>query len=77
VITSATITVTVDDVRSRVNFNIQGDEGRAKHIAEYVLSLVAADAKSYPGCDGVISIVLGQDPEVAEPAGHGPVDTEQ
>jgi hypothetical protein len=42
VITSATITITVDDTAKTVNFTVSGDEGRAKNIAKYVLALIDA-----------------------------------
>jgi hypothetical protein len=42
VITSATITITVDDTAKTVNFTVSGDEGRAKNIAKYVLAMIVA-----------------------------------
>jgi hypothetical protein len=44
VITSATITVTVDDTAKTVNFIVSGDEGRAKSVAKQVLEMIDADA---------------------------------
>jgi hypothetical protein len=51
VITSATITITVDDTAKTVNFIVSGDEGRAKTIAAYVLAMIDADKRERCGGD--------------------------
>lgn len=54
-ITSATITVEVDDVSRHVTFTVQGGEGRARHIAEYVLEKLAAhQPESYLGSEDFV-----------------------
>jgi hypothetical protein len=45
VITSATITIEVDDVRRTVNLIVSGDEGRAKDVAKAVLEKLAAEGE--------------------------------
>jgi hypothetical protein len=53
VITSARITVTVDDTAKTVNFIVSGDEGRAKSIAKYVLAMIDAETpENYFGAEG-------------------------
>lgn len=42
-ITSATITVTVDDTTKTVNFLASGDEGLAKKVAKQVLEMIDAE----------------------------------
>jgi hypothetical protein len=55
VITSATITVTVDDTAKTVNFIVSGDEGRAKSVAKQVLAMIDAETpESYLGTENYL-----------------------
>jgi hypothetical protein len=52
VITSATITVTVDDTARTINFNVSGDEGQAKSVAKQVLAIIDAETpENYLGAE--------------------------